>query len=88
MYKKILTLNYKIPNSLTSLAKDIIQGLLTSNAKRYGLTEIRAHDFYKLYKEKKSSGILIGKQKIPIDENILNEVGSHGFDKEFTRQCL
>lgn len=66
----------------------MIQGLLTSNTKRYGLDDIRKHDFYKLYKEKVVSGILIGKQQIPIDENILNEVISRGYDKNFTKQCL
>ena len=72
LYKKILTLNYKIPSSLSSLAKSVIQGLLTTNSKRFNLEDIRTHDFYKLYKEKVTPGILIGKQQIPIDENILN----------------
>ena len=67
LYKKILTLNYKIPSFLSPLAKDMIQGLLTSNSKRYNLHDIRKHDYYKLYKEKAISGILIGKQQIPID---------------------
>ena len=43
LYKKILTLNYKIPNDISSFAKDILKGLITSNTKRSGLLEIRNH---------------------------------------------
>ena len=37
LYKKILTLNYKMPSSLSPMAKEMIKGLLTSNSKRFGL---------------------------------------------------
>ena len=88
LYKKILTLNYKMPTSISSLAKSMIQGLLTTNAKRFGMDDIRTHDFFKLFKEKAMPGILIGKQQIPIDENILNEASGLGYEKNFVHQCL
>ena len=43
LYKKILTLNYKVPNDISPFAKDILKGLLTTNNKRLGLVQIRAH---------------------------------------------
>jgi 5'-AMP-activated protein kinase catalytic alpha subunit len=81
-------LNFKIPNFVSLFGKDLIEGLLTVSNKRFSIEEIRQHDFYKLHREKLSTGILIGKQKIPVDENILMEVATHGFDKEFARQCI
>jgi len=36
-------LNYKIPSDISSFAKDILKGLLTTNAKRFNLTQIRSH---------------------------------------------
>jgi hypothetical protein len=37
LYKKILTLNYKIPHDITPFARDILKGLLTTSSKRLGL---------------------------------------------------
>jgi 5'-AMP-activated protein kinase, catalytic alpha subunit len=71
LYKKILTLNYKIPSDISSFAKDILKNLLTTNAKRLGLVQIRAHEFYRLYNHPPSQGILVGRHNIPVDSNIL-----------------
>ena len=38
LYKKILTLNYQIPLDISSFAKDILKGLLTSNNQRLSLS--------------------------------------------------
>ena len=70
------------------MAKDILKGLLITHQKRLSLSQIRCHDYYKLYKQNKVSGIVIGKHLIPIDDNILNEITEHGFDKKVTKQCL
>lgn len=50
LYKKILTLNYKIPSSLSPMAKDLIKGILINNSKRLSLNEIRSHTFYQINK--------------------------------------
>lgn len=71
LYKKILTLNYKIPNDISTFARDILKGLLTNNTKRLGLKEIRSHEFYRLFNNPPSRGIIVGRHAIPVDPNIL-----------------
>jgi len=83
-----LTLNYKIPNDISSFAKDILKNLLTTNTKRLGLAEIRAHEFYRLYNHPPSHGILVGRHTIPVDSNILAEAARVGYDPEHTKECL
>ena len=88
MYKKILTLNYHIPSDISSFAKDILKGLLTSNTKRFNLAQIRSHEFYRLYSHNRVDGIIVGKCTIPVDENILAEVTKLGFESQYTKECL
>lgn len=80
LYKKILTLNYKIPHDITPFARDILKGLLTTSNKRMGLPEIRGHEFYRLYSHAPVEGILVGQHTIPVDQNILKEVVRLGHD--------
>ena len=88
LYKKILTLNYKIPHDISPFARDILKSLLTTNNKRLGLTAIRTHEFYRLYSHAPVEGILVGQHTIPIDHNILREAVRLGHDAEYARECL
>lgn len=85
LYKKILTLNYKIPHDITPFARDILKGLLTTSNKRLGLPEIRAHEFYRLYSHAPVEGILVGQHNIPVDQNILREAVKLGYDSDYAR---
>lgn len=88
LYKKILTLNYKIPSDISPFAKDILKNLLITNTKRLGLVQIRAHEFYRLFNNPPSQGIIVGRHNIPVDSNILAETTKIGFDSEYTKECL
>ena len=43
LYKKILTLNYKIPSHITVFGKEILKGLLTNVPGRFSLEQVRNH---------------------------------------------
>ena len=88
LYKKILTLNYRIPSDISPFAKDILKNLLITNTKRLGLLQIRAHEFYRLFNHPPSQGIIVGRHSIPVDSNILAETAKIGFDSEYTKECL
>ena len=88
LYKKILTLNYQVPLDISSFAKDILKGLLTSNTQRLSLAKIRSHEFYRLYNHQKVDGIIVAKCDIPVDDNILAEAAKIGYEPQFMRECL
>ena len=81
-----------MPNFLSPDAQDILLKILNTNPeKRYTISEIKKHKWWKLgsYKNSNSShGIIIGYNRIPVDDSILEAVASLGFDKEFVKKCI
>lgn len=88
LYKKILALNYKIPNELTTEARSIIKGLLTVCEKRLSLEQIKVHPFYKLVNLNGGIGIRVGIDQIPHDNMLIDELINQGYEKDYMRKCV
>ena len=56
--------------------------------KRYTLQDIQEHIWFNMKETIMLLGIVIGKNKIPIDERILNMIQEHGLNKEMVRLRL
>lgn len=88
LYKKIITLDYTVPTEVSPCAKYMIEGLLTSHTKRFTLEQIRNHEFYKLCSQPRTAGIIIGRDNIPIDDNVLQDASRLGYDSHEMEECL
>ena len=80
----------EIPEFFSPLAKDLIMHMLDINPlTRYTLDEIREHPWFNLMDFKLIPGIIIGFNKIPIDEYIINLCASYyNRDKEKVRESV
>lgn len=78
LYKKILACDFHIPSFITSSNKDLIQKVLTTDpTKRYRIQDIRGHDWYNKIRSVALDGIVIGKDKIPIIQEQLDDLKQH-----------
>jgi 5'-AMP-activated protein kinase catalytic alpha subunit len=72
LYKKITKGKYLIPSSLSPLAKDLMQSILNVDPeKRFNIEQILSHPWCNLTKPKLDCGIIIGIDKITLDEEIV-----------------
>ena len=80
----------EIPEFFSPLAKDLIMHMLDINPlTRYTLDEIREHPWFNLMPFKLIPGIIIGFNKIPVDEYIINLCASYyNRDKEKVRDSV
>lgn len=89
LYKKIINGKFVMPNYLSKLAKDFIGKILVTNPKkRFKTSQIKAHPWFNL-KDKTNNyykGIDLKSNIIPIDENIVKEMETYGYDKKEVRE--
>ena len=54
------------------------------------MDDIRKHKWWSLGSSQKSfsHGIIVGFNRIPIDEHVLDAIVSLGFDRDFSRKCI
>lgn len=73
--KRITNKEYKIPDFLSSKAKDLLIRMLDNDPnKRIDLKEIKSHAWFKLTETSLAPGLFIGVTNIPVDEVIVNKV--------------
>ena len=74
---------YDIPNDANPQLKDFLKHLLDINPlTRYDFEQIKKHPWYNIISSDTSRpGIIIGYNKIPVDENIINLCPDYGYDK-------
>ena len=62
----------------------------TNPEKRFRVEDIRKHKWWNLGSTQKSysHGIIVGYNRIPIDDVVLDAVVSLGFDQDFSRKCI
>ena len=79
----------KFPSYFSDKAKDLLMHMLDLDPMtRYTLQEIRNHPWFNLANYKLIPGIIIGYNKIPVDERILNLCVSYNCDKEKVRDSI
>lgn len=96
LYRKITEGDYKMPNSLSPNAKSLISGILNTDPdRRYTIEKIRQHPWFNLSKFQLDKGIIIGRDEILIDQEIVEEVKSSSHYKnnnkishDFIRQTI
>ena len=82
---KIIEGNYEIPeNCCSDDFKDLIKHLLEVDPlERYDFEMIKKHKWYNLVSPPQNiPGLVVGKNKIPIDDRIINICGEYGYDKK------
>jgi len=78
LYKKILACDYKIPGFISPQNKDIMTRILqTDPSKRFSIQDIRAHDWYSKSRSVEMNGIVVGKDRIPVIPEQLDNLRSH-----------
>ena len=82
--RNILKGNYELPEEdLSPEIIDLIKHLLDIDPKtRYTLEEIKKHPWFNLISPNSRPGIIIGYHRIPIDENIIKQCESFGYNRE------
>ena len=79
----------KFPSYFSDKAKDLLIHMLDLDPMtRYTLQEIRNHPWFNLVEYKLIPGIIIGYNKIPIDEHILNLCVTFNCDKEKVKESI
>ena len=78
LYKKILACDYVIPGFISPSNKDLLQKILnTDPAKRFKITDIRTHEWYTKIRSVEMEGIIVGKDRIPVIHDQLQELKAH-----------
>ncbi len=90
LYKKIISGNYENPEFISKEAKDLLKNVMNVEPeRRFGIGEIRDHLWFDIARnEPVNEGILIGKDKVPVDENIVKEMEKIGFEKQQVFQSV
>ncbi|CAI2376707.1 unnamed protein product [Moneuplotes crassus] len=90
LYKKIMDGEYVVPDFISKEAQDIIVKILnTDPEKRLSVEEIKNHAWFKtsvpVYL---SEGLIIGYNRIPIQNKILSLMTNQGFDPKYIQRCI
>jgi len=87
--QKIVQAQYEFPHHISELAKDLIKRILVIDPEeRLGLEEIKSHQFFNLITPIYRPGIVIGMNKIPVDEEILEKLRVYNLIPEIVRKDL
>eukprot|EP00931_Biecheleriopsis_adriatica_P060043 TRINITY_DN36031_c0_g1_i1.p1 TRINITY_DN36031_c0_g1~~TRINITY_DN36031_c0_g1_i1.p1 ORF type:complete len:650 (-),score=108.60 TRINITY_DN36031_c0_g1_i1:66-2015(-) len=86
LYKKILNAEYEMPNFVSREVADLISGMLTTDpTKRMTLADIRNHVWYRQMPE---ASLRDRADMDALDEDILDQLDSYGFPREYATKCL
>jgi len=100
LYKKILNAEYEVPDIVSKEVADLISGMLTTDpTRRMTLDDVRKHVWYCQIPEASipteppsqpttPSGGLAPKPIPVLDEEILEQLDSYGFPREYAIKCL
>ena len=82
--QNIINGNYELDACASENVRNLIKHCLDIDPlKRYDLNQIRSHAWFNLVKPvEKFPGVIIGYNKIPVDEKILNFCVGYGYEKE------
>ena len=87
--KNVLKGKIEIPNFFPPLVIDLLSHMLQENPiKRFTLQDIRDHPWFNLRKFNMIPGIVIGYNKIPVDDDVLNECLKFGFNKDKLKDSI
>ena len=83
LYKKIIIGKFNIPNSISDIAKNLIEKILVTDPnQRYNIELIRKDPWYNLFDFDQVKGLFISCQEIPIDFHIVDLMKNYGYKVE------
>jgi len=86
LYKKILNAEYEMPNFVSKEVASLISGMLTTDPnQRMTLEDIRKHVWYRQIPE---ASLRDREDFATLDEDILDQLDSYGFPREYAMKCL
>lgn len=86
LYKKILNAEYEMPDFVSPEVASLIQGMLTTDpTERMTLADIRKHVWYNQIPE---ASLRDREDYGSLDEDILDQLDSYGFPREYAAKCL
>ena len=91
LYKKILNGKFDVPKSVSKSCKDLIVKILDIDpATRFTAKQIRAHPWYETNNVPviQNLGLIISKNKIPLESSIVAMLKQYGFKKEDAEKAL
>ena len=87
--QNVLKGDIEIPEFFSPLVKDLLSHMLDMNPMtRYTLQDIQDHAWFNRREAIMLPGIVIGENKIPVDERILNMIEAYGLEKNKVRESL
>ena len=91
LYKKIMAGDYKIPKFLSTDCSHFLSKILQVDPEvRYSIEEIRAHPWYRQFKDKQPEGLFPGKQQaMPVNDAIYEQMlDEFCFDPDYSVKCI
>ncbi|OMJ67048.1 hypothetical protein SteCoe_35891 [Stentor coeruleus] len=89
LYKKILKGVYQAPKYISDNVKDLLDRILKTDPEaRYGIDEIRAHEWFNQNQQQINPGILVGYQNIMVDSYVLNKLQDYKIDIDYAKKCI
>lgn len=91
LYRKIMRGEYLIPSFVSLNACDLIKKILNIHpGRRYTIEHIKSHPWFSIYKGYVDipKGLIIGYNEVPIDEVIIDNVESFGYDRDVVIQSI
>ena len=87
---KIMNGDYLIAAFISSNIKDLIISILNIDLeKRFSIVQIKSHILYKITMPVYfHEGLIIGYNRVPIQDEILKIMESQGFDPKYIERCL
>lgn len=90
LYKKILAGDYKIPKFLSQDCAHFISKILnTDPEKRYGISEIRGHPWFKQQKDRCPEGLFPGQEPMPVNDKMYQMMlDEFNYDPDYSVKCI
>eukprot|EP00347_Sterkiella_histriomuscorum_P006616 403352090 len=89
LYKKILNCDYLLPGFISAPCKDLIKKILNTDPNtRISIRDLKNHEWFNQIKKKDSQGIIVGKDKVPIVEEILPKLQEQFGEDSITQNII
>lgn len=89
LYKKILSGEFKVPEFISFECKDLMKNVLNIDPdRRFSIEQIKRSKWFGNYTQELAKGIIVGEDPIPIDEQVLAQLGQHNLNIESARKSI
>jgi serine/threonine protein kinase len=87
--QKIMDGDFEMLDYISESCQDLMRNILQADPlDRYDIDQVKSHPWFNSFPLRHCPGLIIGYHKIPIDNNILEEIQKYGYDKETAREHI